>query len=278
MNSLLRPTAGLYMLIFLFMSCSKDEGYQKSPNGLQYKVIEDNKLPKAKPGEYIAYHVTWRTMDDSVLFSSEEVNQPLISLVARPLYEGDLWEIFSFVSDGDSASCKVPAKNIFKAHLPANLKPTDMMKVDFKVIAVMTAQEYDSVKFAMANEQLIKEDQSLQNYMKERNWVGNKTPSGLYVVVDQEGTGTQVATGKETTVKYAGRLLDETEFDSGEYTLTIGNREVIAGWEEGLTHFKKGGKGKLLIPSKLGYGERGYPPKIGPNQALVFDVEIIEVN
>lgn len=275
----------LFILITL-SSCNKDGcpgDYDVSPNGLCYKVLVDNKQPKSQPGEYISFHVFWRTMKDSLLFSSENSKQPLISLVARPIYKGDLWEIFTFLGEGDSASAQVPARNVFKAYLPPNMKADDLMKVDLKVISVMSQEKYDSVMMAKANAALIKEDQDLQDYARINNLNATKTPTGLYVVMEKEGSGPQAANGNTVRVEYRGTLLNGTEFDSsmdpGEegYEFVLGTNPVIQGWVEGLTYFKKGGKGKLLIPSRLGYSERGNPPKIGPNEPLIFDIELVEV-
>lgn len=275
----------LFISIQVFSSCSSNDDYQTSPNGLQYKVIVDKKMPKPQPGQYIVYHVFWRNMKDSLLFSSENVNQPLISLVARPLYKGDLWEIFAYAGAGDSVSCKVPAKNVFKTYMPPNMKPDELMKVDFKILGVISQKQVDSIQLARANEQFNREDQQLQNYMRQNNLDGAKTPSGMYVVMEKQGTGNQAAKGNTVKVGYTGKLLDGTQFDSShdpghqpyEFVIGASPPQVIEGWDEGLTYFKAGGKGKLLIPSKLGYGERGNGPKIGPNQPLVFDIELLEI-
>jgi len=281
MKYLFAAIAGIITLSFI--SCSSDDGYLTSPNGLKYKIVVDAKLPKAQPGQYISYHVAWRTMKDSLLFTSENSNQPLLSLVARPIYNGDPWEIFTMVGQGDSATCKVPAKDIFKSYLPKNLKANDPIKLDIKVLAVYTAQQYDSAQTASVNAQVNREEQMIQNYMRENNLQGTKTPSGLYVVIEVPGTGKQAANGNTVKVNYTGRLLNGEVFDSSlqpgrePYEVTIGKSSVIQGWHEGLTYFKKGGKGKLLIPSKLGWGDQGFPPKIGPNEPVEFDIELVDI-
>lgn len=105
--------------------------------------------------------------------------------------------------------------------------------------------------------------------------------NGLYYVIDQAGTGIQ-PTGvySRVTVHYTGYLLEnERIFDSsrGRQPFTSSLANVIQGWQLGIPKFKKGGSGKLIIPSHLGYGSRGSGNSIPPNAPLVFEIELIDV-
>ncbi len=105
-------------------------------------------------------------------------------------------------------------------------------------------------------------------------------PSGLQYQVIEAGEGAKPGADDEVTVHYAGTLIDGTEFDSsykrGEpITLPVGG--VIAGWTEALQLMPVGSKWKLFIPSDLAYGPGGTGGAIGPNAALIFDVELIGI-
>lgn len=103
------------------------------------------------------------------------------------------------------------------------------------------------------------------------------TPSGLVYKVNRKGEGPNVAPGGKAVVRYTGRLVDGTQFDSsGERTVTFGPGQVIKGFGEGLMLMNKGADYTLYIPSDLAYGMQA-PPSIGPGQTLIFDVEVVDV-
>lgn len=96
------------------------------------------------------------------------------------------------------------------------------------------------------------------------------------------GTGTEAKTGSTVSVHYTGTLLNGTKFDSsldrGEpFSFTIGQRQVIQGWEQGIPGMKVGGKRKLTIPPELAYGDRAVGNVIPANSTLVFEVELLSV-
>lgn len=107
------------------------------------------------------------------------------------------------------------------------------------------------------------------------------TPSGLQYEVLTEGTGVQPGPDDQVEVHYTGTLLDGTKFDSSVdrgVPATFGVTQVIPGWVEALQLMKEGAKWRLFIPSDLAYGPNGTPGgPIGPNQTLLFDVELLKV-
>lgn len=117
---------------------------------------------------------------------------------------------------------------------------------------------------------------------KNRTRPGVKTTSsGLQYEILQEGNGQSPAPGDQVEVHYTGSLLDGTKFDSSVdrgVPATFGVTQVIPGWVEALQLMKEGDKWRLFIPSQLAYGPAGTPGgPIGPNQTLLFDVELIKV-
>lgn len=107
------------------------------------------------------------------------------------------------------------------------------------------------------------------------------TGSGLRFRDETVGTGAEATPGKRVTVHYTGTLESGDKFDSSRdrdepFTFGLGARQVIAGWDEGVSGMKVGGRRTLVIPPQLGYGSRGIGP-IPPNSTLIFDVELLDV-
>jgi len=112
------------------------------------------------------------------------------------------------------------------------------------------------------------------------------TPSGLKITDTQVGTGATPRPGQICVMHYTGWLYEGSakgkKFDSSldrgrPFEFPIGQRRVIAGWDEGVATMKVGGKRTLIIPPQLGYGASGAGGVIPPNATLIFDVELLDV-
>ncbi len=122
------------------------------------------------------------------------------------------------------------------------------------------------------------DSEKIQEYIAAKGWNAQVTPEGLYYVIDSLGIGTNYPTINSTVrVKYKGYLLDETVFDSNQSAtgISFGLSQVIKGWQIGIPKFKKTGRGKLLIPSALGYGSRAVG-SIPANSVLIFEIELLD--
>ena len=122
------------------------------------------------------------------------------------------------------------------------------------------------------------DEEIITKYISDHQLNAKATGSGLYYIIQTQGTGAQPTLSSTVKVKYKGYLPDGTGFDqSKEDGFTTALTQVIQGWQEGIPYFKKGGKGVLLIPSALGYGEQSVG-SIPENSVLIFDIELLDVN
>lgn len=121
-------------------------------------------------------------------------------------------------------------------------------------------------------------DAEILEYIADNNLDAIATGSGLYYVVEKEGDGNFPDLTNQVTVHYHGTLTNGNVFDSSidsgspiSFPLT----GVILGWQEGIPKFSRGGKGKLIIPSRLGYGSNSVG-SIPSYSVLIFDVELLD--
>jgi len=108
-----------------------------------------------------------------------------------------------------------------------------------------------------------------------------ETESGLQYKVLKKGEGEKPQSSDRVKVHYTGKTLDGKIFDSSRERgepIVLSLKNVIEGWAEGLKLMNKGARYKLFIPPELGYGERGAGNDIGPNELLIFDIELLDIN
>ncbi|MCL5244886.1 FKBP-type peptidyl-prolyl cis-trans isomerase [Cellulophaga sp. 20_2_10] len=130
----------------------------------------------------------------------------------------------------------------------------------------------DNVDYTEKNEKEIKA------YIEDNSLTALKSPTGLYYVINDEGTGLRPTTTSDVTVAYKGYFTDGNTFDESDANgISFNLQQVIAGWTEGITYFKEGGNGILLVPSRLGYGDSGRG-SIPGGAVLVFDINLLSVN
>ncbi len=106
--------------------------------------------------------------------------------------------------------------------------------------------------------------------------------SDLVIEVLKPGAGAEAKSGDKVTVHYVGTLTTGKKFDSSRdrdkgFAFVLGAGNVIQGWDQGVPGMKIGELRKLTIPSNMAYGARGFPPVIGPNETLIFEVELLSV-
>jgi len=209
-------------------------------------------------------------------------------------------EIFTSAYNGDSIITRISTDSLMMVtQVPPYARKGNYYSNHFKVLDVISGvANITAAKNAAMNElrrvdsqatekQKAVDDKTISDYLAKNNIKATRTAKGTYVEVINPGDGPAVDSGVAVTVDYRGKTLEGTEFDSSydstgksvkPYTFLVGApRSAIEGWSDGLKLFKKGGKGRLFVPSYLAYGSRGAGGVIQPNTPLMFDVSIVDV-
>jgi FKBP-type peptidyl-prolyl cis-trans isomerase FkpA len=267
--------------IALFYGCNSNRVEVK--DGLKYQLhSHDEKGKLAKLGDIMTFNLTLSTSKngkDTLIKDSRKEGAPIVAQVQKAQFKGAFEQGLLMVAKGDSATFFVPVDSLFKGYpsIPPTFTKGGDVKFNIKVIDIQSETEFQAARKKKMEAQKSVDATTIASYISKNNLTNvQKTESGLNYVVTNPGTGAQVAAGDSIKVKYTGKLASGKVFESNSYDLQVGRGMVIPGWDEGLQKFKQGGKGTLLIPSGLGYGDQGNPT-IPANSVLVFDVEILSV-
>ena len=204
-------------------------------------------------------------------------SQFFITHVATPWLDG-MHTVFGAVISGQDVVNAIQQGDSIET-LTIIRKGADAEKFEATAAAMDTYRGQMKEKAAKAAAEAAKE---FDNLVMKTYPNAQKTASGLYYAVIQEGAGEQAVKGKTVAVHYSGKLTNGNEFDNSyrrgepiEFKLGVG--QVIPGWDEGIGLMKVGAKYTLIIPSELGYGKRGAGGVIPPNATLVFETELVSV-
>lgn len=113
-------------------------------------------------------------------------------------------------------------------------------------------------------------------YLNENNLEATEDPSGLFYIIEEEGSGGSPSPVANVEVRYKGYFTDGNVFDEtpGNNTREFGLQQTITGWRIGIPKMKKGGKAMFFVPANLGYGFFG-SGGIPPNAVLIFEIELV---
>lgn len=271
----------LFVAAAMFASCS--DNYKKTSSGLLYKINSDGKGQPAKVGQILKFNFSQKVRDS--LIQETYGGVPAYAMVdsVGPVYNAA--ELFTQMRKGDSVVVVLLGDSINKKFgLPPYIKKEDKITLTFKILDVFPdAQAATADRTKEFEKQKDVSAKAFDTYMAKKSNGLQKTPLGSYLDIKNPGTGPACDSGKLVSLLYKGKLVPsekvfETNMEGGAPPIefVVGTGRVIKGWEEALPYFKKGGKGTLYIPADLAYGEQPGPGG-QPHQALIFDIEILDV-
>jgi FKBP-type peptidyl-prolyl cis-trans isomerase len=261
-----------------------ETAFKKTANNLEYLFLKDQAGTKfIQDGSIVKMHIRTKIADSAMFDSYKMNNNEPIEQPLTKQFLGAFMEGFALLTAGDSAILRLPIDTAFKGSpMPPFAKSGDKVSYEVKIISVKTKAEADAEKEKASKVQIGIDYKLLKEYIKTKNLKTAKTASGIYYVIDKKGNGKHATAADKVKVHYKGYKLDGSTFDSSydrgqpiEFPLS----GVIKGWTEGIPLFEEGGKGTLLIPSSLAYGQNAPPGStIKANEVLLFDVELIKIN
>ncbi len=287
-----------FVALFAISLVACGMNYDKTPSGLTYKIFRGNGTEKPKAGEFIKFNIEYKLEDrDSVLQSTFGSIPGYSAIDTGKRVQYSYMEVLPLMSVGDSAVISINVDSLKSKKLIENYTPL-LVKGQVLLIKLKLLQVFKQEKDVLADykkaqdEQKGNEIKSLEGYMAKNNLKGVKSKNGVYVVVENAGDPalkagsreslltlmcTAVITAEATGKEYLITNMDTTKGHTDPIQFVVGAPGTIQGFSEGLPYFGKGGKGKLLIPSMLGYGPQPQGADLPGFSNLVFDIEVKDV-
>lgn len=240
---------------------SADE-YTETDSGLQYYDIEVGQGDSPEEGDILKIHYTGWLEDGSMFDSSLDRGNPLMFKLGQGQVIAGWDEGLSTMKLGGKRQLSIPPKLAYGEEGAGDgIIPSDATLIfDVELLEILKGSP---------------------DAPSEIDGEYTETDSGLKYYDFEVGDGDSPKEGDVVSVHYTGWLTDGTKFDSSldrgmPISFELGRGQVIAGWDEGLSTMKPGGKRQLSIPSELGYGDDGYGG-IPPESTLIFEVELVAI-
>ena len=270
----------LSLITAMIASCSTKENtndFATTEKGFKFKHCVENKTsPKVKIGDIILGEIEIR-QNDSILYTNFGSPNRLFKVNADTVSDFD--KLLLNVHIGDSIIIEPPTDTIVSQVSNIITKPGDKIRFYIKVHQIISQKELtDHDKQVIAHNQV--EDSTLSEYVLRRYTKAEKKPSGLYILEHHTTNNVKAEYGDTISVYYTVTDTTNLKLDSNTegkpFEFILGDDGLIAGWTEGLSYMREGERMKILLPSKIAYGEAGYGA-IAPYTPLIFDLQLVKV-
>lgn len=283
-------------LLIVCTLVSAQDHYRLSETGMKFKFLNDEKGHTANIGEFASLDMVMTSENGQVLRSSYKEGKPVLFPVKISHFEGDIYEAVSLMSENDSAEFLINADSmyakVFRKPKPSFIQAGENLKFVIKVHEIYTQKEYRAKQEELYNSKYKESAETLKARRKKdearildyfaNEGIDNykKTSSGVYYSLVEEGKGNKLEKGNAVVFHFTGKLIDGTVFENTfetnqPYSFTLGEGNVIQGWEDAFKLLKVGSTATVAIPSDLAYGALAKGEKIPPHSILVFDVKIL---
>lgn len=269
----------------------EDNGITTPPQASGLYYIEDRKGagPLPKVGDVVKVHFIVSMIEGFPLFSTYE-REPLDVTFGEPFDTQGFDEAIGLMRKGTKARLIVPSHLAFDSIGQGQMiPPYTTLLYDVEVVSIKSKEDAEKERQAaqkeaekQAEKARIGESAKINNYLQRNGIDTQPTPSGMYYIENEKGTGKKAENGKTVKVHYTlynieGKQLQSSKEMGQPFSFTLGQGQVIKGWDEGLLLMQEGGKATFVLPSSLAYGAQERGEDIPAYAPLVFDVELIEV-
>lgn len=243
----------------------------------------------AKAGNIMKVYFTFNTLEGDTLLDFTTGKPYELVFGDMALGQG-FYEALGLVGKGGKAEFIIPSSLAFGSEgLQDAILPYTPFGLKLEVIDIMTSDEYEAEQKAIKEKEdvdnakrLKEEPKRIAKYIKDNNITEKPQPSGLYYIEKQAGDGDSVQDGDLVAVHYSIYNLDnqliESSYDYGQpLPFVYGGDQMIAGIEEAVGYMRVGGKARIIVPSRLGFGDITIDESLPANTPLVIDLEFVDL-
>lgn len=294
------------LVVAMSIAACQSVDFKKTSSGIPYKLYSSKKGDSVRQGSIVKYWVMQK-VKDSVVYSSYKNGraeyfqvQPSTEKATYTNIRATVEELISRSKEGDSLYMVQATDSLIKENpQQALFKKGEQLITTIKIEKVYKTEEEartDAIKEQAAGYEqskkeglagfkkdtaaqasIQKDDKIIADYLNAHNIKAEKSEWGIYIERLSPGQGPKPNFGQYSNVHYVGKHLNGEVFDEGTMPVQIGVSQVVFGFMEGVSQLSKGEKARVYIPSALAYGEQGSPPKIQPNEVLIFELEVLDI-
>lgn len=291
---MLQKIASCFFALIVCFGCNKQpqiDGYTRDDNGFYYKLLfigDGNE--SAKENAVVVLDAEMKTLSDSVFWDTKHdaSNGFYVDLNSK-LIQGSCNNHFSLLVEGDSASFLIKPSVLFRDYfdtiVPEFCKHDTLVKLNVKLTQIISKQEYEALKNNAEGVSIedteLQELQLIDSYLLQHYKYVKADGNGIYTINKTSTNLEPVGGGKKVKVAYQGFFLDGKSIDVKEQTLEYiygTPDQLIKGLNIVIGSLKKGETTKIIVPSRLAFGELGSSNgSVPPYTSLVYNIKIIDI-
>lgn len=268
--------------IAVLASCNSGTS-KKGLNIVYHERGTSDKSPQVN--DYVLLDMIYR-LQDTVIFDSHQLFEPLEIPVVEPSFDGDLYVALQQMKIGDSVTVSFPADSFFitmagMPQLPDFVTAGEPIFFDIRLKSIKTPEEMMEEYKMYLEELRLQEPEVLEAYLDEYDIKVKPTASGLYYVEDKKGSGPNPQEGDVVTLHFSVSIIEGfplySSFDQEPLEMIYGEPFDTDGFEEGVGYMRKGGKAQFIVPSHLAFDSIGQGQIIPPYTTMLYEVEIVNI-
>ncbi len=278
-------------VVLIFCSCTEKSisSYSRHNNGFYYKLLAiGDQSKRSSTSTVSACQAVIKTQSDSIIFSTKgSANKPFYIPLNHISLAGGKNLLLNSVA-GDSLSFLISTQLFFRSYFdtitPVFCKNDSIVKFDVRITGFFTMHQYDSIRHEVKNlvdDTELKELKLINDYLLKNKKNTEPNNYGIYILESYKTTLEKVAVGKQIRLQYSGFFMDGNPLDNGNQILefTFGTPDqLVKGLNIVIGNLKKGETAKIILPSRLAFGELGSSNgSVPPYTPLVYNIKIIDI-